>query len=120
MTQAQIAELFQTTPQNVTLHLKAIFAEGELPEAATCKDCLQVRSEGEREVTRKLRLYRQEAILAVGYRVRSLRGTQFRQWATARLSEYLMKGFTMDNERLKNPPGQGQKITSMNCWRASP
>lgn len=109
LTQAQIAELFQTTPQNVTLHLKAIFAEGELGEAATCKDYLQVRSEGRREVSRQLRHYRLEAILAVGYRVRSHRGTQFRQWATARLSEYLVKGFTMDDERLKNPPGKGQK-----------
>ena len=108
LTQAQIAELFQTTPQNVTLHLKAIFAEGELAEAATCKDYLQVRSEGSREVSRQLRHYRLEAILAVGYRVRSLRGTQFRQWATARLTEYLVKGFTIDDERLKNPPGKGQ------------
>jgi hypothetical protein len=109
LTQAQIAELFQTTPQNVTLHLKAIFSEGELSEAATCKDYLQVRSEGSREVSRNLRHYRLEAILAVGFRVRSHRGTQFRQWATARLSEYLVKGFTMDDERLKNPPGRGQK-----------
>lgn len=109
MTQAQMAELFQTTAQNVTLHLKAIFAEGELVEAATCKDYLQVRPEGRRTVSRKLRHYRLEAILAVGYRVRSHRGTQFRQWATARLNEYLMKGFTMDDERLKNPPGKGQK-----------
>jgi len=109
LTQAQMAELFQTTPQNVTLHLKAIFAEGELTEAATCKDFLQVRSEGGRQVTRNLRHYRLEAILAVGYRVRSHRGTQFRQWATARLSEYLTKGFAMDDERLKNPPGLGQK-----------
>lgn len=109
LTQAQIAELFQVTPQNVTLHLKAVFAEGELSEAATCKDYLQVRREGTREVTRKLRHYRLEAILAVGYRVRSHRGTQFRQWATARLGEYLVKGFTMDDERLKNPPGKGQK-----------
>jgi hypothetical protein len=107
LTQAQIAELFQTTPQNVTLHLKAIFAEGELSERATCKDYLQVRPEGGREVSRNLRHYRLEAILAVGYRVRSARGTQFRQWATARLSEYLVKGFTMDDERLKNPPGPG-------------
>jgi hypothetical protein len=109
LTQAQIAELFQTTPQNVTLHLKAIFAEGELAEGATCKDYLQVRHEGNREITRKLRHYRLEAILAVGYRVRGHRGTQFRQWATARLGEYLVKGFTMDDERLKNPPGKGQK-----------
>jgi hypothetical protein len=108
LTQAQIAELFQTTPQNVTLHLKAIFAEGELSEVATCKDYLQVRQEGARAVSRSLRHYRLEAILAVGYRVRSHRGTQFRQWATARLSEYLVKGFTMDDERLKNPPDKGQ------------
>jgi hypothetical protein len=108
MTQAQIAELFQTTPQNVTLHLKAIFAEGELAEAATCKDYLQVRQEGGRDVSRTLRHYRLEAVLAVGYRVRSHRGVQFRQWATARLTEYLVKGFTMDDERLKNPPIDGQ------------
>ena len=91
LTQAQIAELFQTTPQNVTLHLKAIFAEEELAEKATCKDYLQVRHEGKRAVTRRLRHYRLETILAVGYRVRSHRGTQFRQWATARLGEYLVK-----------------------------
>ena len=109
LTQAQMAELFQVTPQNVTLHLKAVFEEGELSEAATCKDYLQVRQEGGREVSRKLRHYRLEAILAVGFRVRSHRGTQFRQWATARLGEYLVKGFTMDDERLKNPPGKGQK-----------
>src|SRR5258708_587198 len=108
LTQAQIAELFETTPQNVTLHLRAIFAGGELVEGATCKDYLQVRSEGGREVSRNLRHYRLEAILAVGYRVRSHRGTQFRQWATARLTEYLVKGFTMDDERLRNPPGRGQ------------
>ena len=106
LTQAQMAELFQTTPQNVTLHLKAIFAEGELEEAATCKDYLQVRVEGAREISRNLRHYSLEAILAVGYRVRSVRGTQFRQWATARLKEYLVKGFVLDDERLK----QGKKF----------
>jgi len=105
LTQAQIAELFQTTPQNITLHLKAVFAEGELEEQSTCKEYLQVRQEGERPVTRRLRHYRLEAILAVGYRVRGPRGTLFRQWATARLEEYLRKGFVMDDERLKNPPG---------------
>ncbi|MCC6822923.1 MAG: virulence RhuM family protein [Verrucomicrobia subdivision 3 bacterium] len=107
MTQALMAELFQTTPQNITLHLRAIYAEGELNETATCKDYLQVRSEGGRQIQRSLRHYNLEAILAVGYRVRSPRGTQFRQWATARLKEYLVKGFTMDDERLKNPPGKG-------------
>ncbi len=107
LTQAGIAELFQTTPQNITIHLKAIYDEGELDPVATCKDYLQVRLEGGREVSRNLRHYNLPAILAVGYRVRSQRGTQFRQWATARLSEYLVKGFTMDDERLKNPPGPG-------------
>ncbi len=109
LTQAQIADLFQTTPQNVTLHLKAIYAEGELTEAATCKDYLQVRREGARHVSRSLRHYRLEAVLAVGFRVRSHRGTQFRQWATERLGEYLVKGFAMDDQRLKNPPGPGQR-----------
>lgn len=109
LTQAQIAELFQVTPQNVTIHLGTIYEEGELTEGATCKELLQVRSEGRREVSRRLRFYNLPAILAVGYRVRSHRGTQFRQWATARLSEYLVKGFTIDDERLKNPPGPGQK-----------
>jgi hypothetical protein len=107
LTQGQMAELFQTTPQNITLHLKELYAEGELDEAATCKAYLQVRLEGQREVKRSLRHYNLDAILAVGFRVRSHRGTQFRQWATAHLSEYLVKGFTMDDERLKNPPGPG-------------
>lgn len=101
LTQAQIATLYQTTPQNITQHLKAIYAEGELEEAATCKDYLQVRQEGGRSVSRRPKHYRLEAILAVGYRVRSTRGTEFRQWATARLSEYLVKGFVLDDERLK-------------------
>jgi len=107
LTQALIAELFQVTPQNVTIHLKAIYAEGELDPAATCKASLQVRSEGSRSVTRRLLHYNLPAILAVGYRVRSHRGTQFRQWATACLTEFLTKGFTIDDERLKNPPGKG-------------
>ncbi len=107
LTQALIAELFQTTPQNITQHLREIYAEGELDEAATCKPFLQVRSEGARQVSRTLRFYNLEVILAVGFRVRSPRGTQFRKWATARLSEYLVKGFVMDDERLKNPPGPG-------------
>src|SRR5260370_13514051 len=107
MTQALMAELFHTTPQNITLHLRAIYEEEELSETATCKDYLQVRTEGGRQVQRTLRHYNLEAILAVGYRVRSARGTAFRQWATARLREYLVKGFVMDDERPKNPPGPG-------------
>jgi hypothetical protein len=107
LTQAQMAELFQTTPQNITLHLRAIYAEGELDSAATCKDYLHVRPEGGRRVRRSLTHYALPAILAVGMRVRSPRGAQFRQWAIARLDEYLRKGFVMDDERLRNPPGAG-------------
>jgi hypothetical protein len=107
LTQAQMAELFQTTPQNITTHLASIYEAGEQVESATCKEYLQVRDEGDREVRRRLRHYALPAILAVGYRVRSPRGTEFRQWATARLSEFLVKGFTMDDERLKQPPGPG-------------
>ncbi|MCL5886791.1 MAG: virulence RhuM family protein, partial [Actinobacteria bacterium] len=103
LSQALMAELFQTTPQNITLHLKALFADGEIEEAATCKEFLQVRQEGSREVQRAVKHYNLDAILAVGYRVRSLRGAQFRRWATERLREYLVKGFTLDDERLKNP-----------------
>jgi hypothetical protein len=101
LTQAALAELFQTTPQNITLHLKNIFDEGELEEGATCKEYLQVQSEGARQVQRSRKFYNLEAIIAVGYRVRSHRGTQFRRWATERLREYLVKGFVMDDERLK-------------------
>jgi hypothetical protein len=107
LTQGLMAELFQVTPQNITIHLKAIYSDGELDEAATCKEYSQVRDEGGRRVSRRLRHYNLNAILAVGYRVRSARGTAFRQWATARLSEYLVKGFVLDDERLKNPPGPG-------------
>ena len=109
LTQAQTAELFATTPQNITQHLRAIYEERELPEDAPCKPYLQVRLEGARRVERAVLHYSLPAILAVGYRVRSPRGTQFRQWATARLTEFLVKGFTMDDERLKNPPGKGQR-----------
>jgi hypothetical protein len=105
LTQAQISELYQTTPQNVTMHLKSIYDEGELTEEATCKEFLQVRQEGRREVTRSVNHYSLEAILAIGYRVRGPRGTQFRQWATTNLKEYLTKGFLIDDERLKNPGG---------------
>jgi hypothetical protein len=101
LTQAAMAELYQTTPQNITLHIKAIYGEGELEEQATCTDYLQVRFEGTRRVQRMLRHYSLDVILAVGYRVRSARGTQFRQWATSRLRELLVKGFVLDDERIK-------------------
>lgn len=105
LSQRDMAGLFQTTPQNVTQHLATIYSEGELDEAATCKDFLQVRTEGQRQVSRSVRHYNLDAIIAVGYRVRSPRGTQFRIWATARLREYLVKGFTMDDRRLKQAGG---------------
>ena len=105
LTQAELAELFDTTPQAITQLIKAIYEEGELTPEATCKEFLQVRQEGSREVKRKLKSYTLEIILSVGYRVRSVRGTQFRQWATRHLSEFLVKGFVMDDERLKNPGG---------------
>jgi hypothetical protein len=101
LTQAALAELYQTTPQNITQHIAAIYEDGELTEVATCKPYLQVRQEGRRQVERELKHYNLQMILAVGYRVRSHRGTQFRQWATAHLEEYLVKGFTMDDEGLK-------------------
>jgi len=107
LTQALLAELFQKDVRTVNEHLVNIFAEGELSPEATIRKFRIVRFEGTREVARDVEHYSLPAILAVGYRVRSPRGTQFRQWATARLSEYLLKGFTIDDERLKNPPGKG-------------
>jgi hypothetical protein len=107
LTQAEIAELFATTKQNVSLHAKNIVEEGELSEPATVKESLTVQTEGTRQVQRSIILYSLPMILAIGYRVKGPRGTQFRQWATAHLSEYLVKGFVMDDERLKNPPGPG-------------
>ncbi|MFH1351876.1 MAG: RhuM family protein [Pseudomonadota bacterium] len=101
MTQAAMAELYQTTPQNITTHLKAIYKEGELEASATCKEYLQVQLERSRRVSRTRKFYNLPAIITVGYRVRSHRGTQFRRWATERLNEYVVKGFTMDDDRLK-------------------
>jgi hypothetical protein len=107
LTQALIAELFQKDVRTINEHLVNVFNEGELSREATIRKFRIVRAEGAREVSREVEHYRLEAILAVGYRVRSHRGTQFRQWATARLTEFLVKGFAMDDERLKNPPGKG-------------
>jgi hypothetical protein len=105
LTQSQMAELFQTTPQNITLHIKNIYAEGELPQVPTCKEYLQVQLEGKRKVKRKTKYYNLDVIISVGYRVKSLRGTQFRIWATQRLKEYLIKGFTMNDDLLKRSGG---------------
>ncbi len=105
LTQAGIVELFQTTKQNISLHLKNIFDEGELDPEATVKEYLTVRTEGNRKVNRNISHYNLDAIIAVGYRVRSHRGTQFRQWATERLREFIVKGFVLDDERLSQPGG---------------
>ncbi len=104
MTQNDMAELFQTTKQNISLHIRNILAEGELAPAATVRKSLTVRQEGGREVRRELEFYNLDMVISVGYRVRSLIATRFRIWATERLREYVVKGFTMDDERLRNPP----------------
>jgi hypothetical protein len=104
MTQSQIAELFQTTQQNVSLHIQNIYEEGELTPSATHKKSLWVRQEGQREVERKLDTYNLDMVISVGYRVKSVIATRFRIWATQQLKEYIIKGFVMDDERLKNPP----------------
>ena len=109
LTQALIAELFEKDVRTINEHLVNIFDEGELSREATIRKLRIVRIEGKREVTREIEHYNLDAVLAVGFRVRNHRGTQFRQWAIGRLNEYLVKGFTMDDERLKNPPGKGQK-----------
>jgi hypothetical protein len=105
LTQNQMAELFQTTQQNISLHLQNIYAEGELQPEATHKEFLSVRQEGSRSVQRQLDFYNLDVIISVGYRVKSQRGTQFRIWATQRLREYIVKGFTLDDERLKEGAG---------------
>lgn len=102
LTQLEIAELFQTTKQNVSLHAKNILDDGELSAGSVVKESLTTAADGKRY---KTLLYNLDLILAIGYRVRSPRGTEFRQWATAHLREFLVKGFVMDDERLKNPRG---------------
>lgn len=103
LTQQQMAELFQTTKQNVSLHIQNVFGERELERTATVKESLTVQQEGTRSVQRLVELYNLDVIISVGYRVKSHRGTQFRMWATQRLREYIVKGFVLDDERLKNP-----------------
>ena len=105
LTQKQMAELFQTSRTNVVEHIQHIYEEGELSEEATCREFRQVRQEGKREVTRTLPFYNLDMIISLGYRVKSLVATQFRQWATIRLKEYMLKGFTLDDARLKENGG---------------
>ena len=104
LTQQMMAELFQSSKQNISHHIQAIYEEGELEPEATVKKYLTVRREGNRDVRRELEYYNLDMIISVGYRVKSLVATRFRIWATQRLTEYIVKGFTMDDERLKNPP----------------
>ncbi|WP_240510230.1 virulence RhuM family protein [Virgibacillus profundi] len=101
MTQKAIAELYQKVVNTINGHIKNIFAEGELHESTTIRKNRIVQTEGNRDVEREVSFYNLEMIIAIGYRVRSHRGTQFRQWATEHLNEYLVKGFTMDDDRLK-------------------
>jgi hypothetical protein len=105
LSKIHMAEIFQTTVANINIHLKNIYAEQELGESATIKEYLIVRREGKRDVRRSVKHYNLETILAVGYRVKSHRGTQFRIWATQRLREYIIKGFTLEDERLKQAGG---------------
>jgi hypothetical protein len=112
LNQGQMAVLYQTTKQNISLHLKNIYKEGELSADLTVKDFLTVQQEGNRSIKRPMKYYNLDAIISVGYRVDSHRGTQFRIWATKRLREYLIKGFTLDDERLKsnNQPNYFQEL----------
>jgi hypothetical protein len=113
LTQVQIAELFQTSVPNINLHLKAIYAEGELTAEATIKSHLIVRLEGSRQVSRPVMHYNLPAIIAAGYRVNSHQATQFRIWATMTLREFIIKGFVMDDERLKQGKQAYVRISHM-------
>ncbi|KIX11662.1 virulence RhuM family protein [Dethiosulfatarculus sandiegensis] len=110
LTQQLMAELFQTTQQNISLHIHSVYDEGELAREATHKKYLSVRQEGNRQVRRNLDYYNLDMIISVGYRVKSPIATRFRIWATQRLKEYIIKGFVMDDERLKNPPVEGSVV----------
>ena len=107
MTQAAIAELYQTKPQNITQHIKNIYTDGELEENRTCKNYLQVQTEGTRQIQRNTKHYSFEMILAIGYRVRTRIGIHFRNWATSLIHEYTQKGFVLNDERLKEPKAFG-------------
>ena len=113
LSQREMAELFDVSTDNVGLHLKNIFEDGELSREATTEESSVVQTEGSREVQRPLTLYNLDAILAVGYRVRSPRGVQFRRWTSTVLKEFLVKGFAMDDERLKNPDGRPDYFDEM-------
>ena len=105
LTQQQMSELFQTSRTNVVEHIKHIYEDGELDEISTCRNFRRVRKEGNREVTRQIPHYNLDMIISLGYRIKSVIATRFRQWATQRLKEYMIKGFTIDDERLKGNGG---------------
>ena len=105
LTQQQMAELFQSSRSNIVEHIRNIYDEGELNESSTCRKFRQVRTEGNRQVSRELPYYNLDMILSLGYRIKSVVATRFRQWATARLKEYMIKGFVLDDERLKGHGG---------------
>lgn len=107
LTQQQMSDLYQTSRTNVVEHIKHIYEDGELVEEATCRKIRQVRQEGTRMVGREIPHYNLDMIISLGYRINSIQATHFRQWATARLKEYIIKGFTMDDERLKQTGGGG-------------
>lgn len=106
LSQQQLAELFQTSKQLINHHIGNIFDEGELKRESTVKEYLTVRKEGKREVSRKIEYYNLDMIISLGYRINSKIATAFRQWATLRLKEYIVKGFTLDDERLKQNGGR--------------
>ncbi|NLJ93315.1 MAG: virulence RhuM family protein, partial [Aeromonadales bacterium] len=101
LSQAQMGQLFNTSPENVLMHLQNIFKDDELEESATTKEFLVVRQEGKRQVRRRIKHYNLDAIISVGYRVSSKRATQFRQWATKTLKEHLVQGYTLNQQRLQ-------------------
>ena len=105
LSQQQMADLFQSSRSNVVEHIKHIYEEGELDEESTCRNFRQVRQEGSRQVMREIPFYNLDMIISLGYRIRSVIATHFRRWATERLKEYIIKGFTMDDERLKGNSG---------------
>jgi len=114
LTQADLAELFRVSPQNITMHLKNIYAEGELEEKPTCKEFLQIQMEGNRRVERKRKFYNLDMIISVGYRIKSAVATHFCIWATSVLKEHLVKGYTLNQRRLvENGVGELQQVLAL-------
>lgn len=116
LSQSQLAELFKTSTDNISLHLKNIYQSGELDENATTEDYSVVRQEGKRQVKRKLKHYNLDAIISVGYRVSSTQATRFRQWATKTLKQHLLKGYTLNQERLALNVGRISQSAIRGCW----